>query len=368
MGRALVIGAGAIGRGFLPWALGDCVVDFYDASAKLVAGIRAQGGFHTHRSKHGSLETRFVRPAVVTDDIAELDLGLYDVALVSVGPRNVEQLPKALAALTCPVFSLENDPTTVEVIRDTLGIDQAYFGVPDVIAASSASPASLAADPWAIHTEAGVLYLEDPGPIRESLQKILPTTEWLSVERLRQEWAAKLYLHNTPHCVAAYLGKLAGFRYLHEGFTNPNVERVVNGVIEEMLLALKLALPYDHAFLESYAAKELERFADPLLFDPIARVAREPLRKLQATGRLTGALRLALSTGVAPTYLMLGIAAALRYDEPTDPDFEFVSKLDAFGVAAFLKYHLMISPDSLESQVISNRFDTAWKYLQECTS
>ena len=39
--------------------------------------------------------------------------------------------------------------------------------------------------------------------------------------------------------------------------------------------------------------KELKRFENKLLFDPISRVAREPLRKLRSDNRIILALRLA---------------------------------------------------------------------------
>jgi hypothetical protein len=364
MGHALVIGAGAIGRGFLPWVLDGMQIDYFDASIELTAEITARSGYHSYRSFNGELQSQWIDAEVVTHDFDVLDIQSYDVAFVSVGPRNVARLPKGLGNLSCPVFSLENDPTSVDVIRKTYGLDSVYFGVPDVITSSTASPINLAHDPLAIHTEDGVLYLEDPGVNFEKLHSLLPRVSWLPAIQLRREWAAKLYLHNTPHCVAAYLGRIAGFDYVHEGFTKPSIERIVTGVVEEMLLTLKLTMPYDHAFLESYATKELRRFSNPLLFDPVARVAREPLRKLAPTGRLTGALRLAMSSGVDPINLMLGIAGALHYDDVADPDVIFLDRLNDFGVPAFLKYHLGIQIHTMESQYIANKNTAAWSHLE----
>jgi mannitol-1-phosphate 5-dehydrogenase len=367
VGKALVIGAGAIGRGFLPWALRGMNIDFYDSSPKMVTDIASNGGFHSHMTINGKLESLWVKPDLITNDFSRLNLEEYVIAFISVGPRNVSRMPKSLGELKCPIFSLENDPTSVEVIRNIYALENVFFGVPDVITSSTASPENLALDPMAIHTENGILYLEDFGAEADVLRSELPDVNWSPADQLRREWSAKLYLHNTPHCVAAYLGHMSGFTYVHEGFTKSRIERVVAGVVEEMLLTLKLKTNYDHAFLESYAEKELQRFSNHNLFDPILRVAREPLRKLAPTGRLTGALRLAMSAGVEPVNLMLGVSAALAYDNETDPDTKFLRHLSDFGVSAFLKYHLDIDTNSIESEYIAEKHAPAIRFLEGVT-
>ena len=124
-----------------------------------------------------------------------------------------------------------------------------------------------------------------------------------------------------------------------------------------------IATKYDQRFMESYADKEIRRFSNDLLCDPISRVAREPLRKLQASGRLMGALRMMLFTGVRPVNLMLGIAGALMYDATIDEDGAKMKLLDEFGVTAFIQYHLGLGPDSLESKYITTHFDDARAHL-----
>jgi len=130
-----------------------------------------------------------------------------------------------------------------------------------------------------------------------------------------------------------------------------------------MLLTLKMRKTHDHQFIEDYATKELRRFSNNQLFDPVSRVAREPLRKLARDGRLTGALRLAMLAGVAPTNLMIGIAAAMQYLDPRDSDYGYLRLWRDFGVPAFLQYHLSIPADSLESQYIDSSLQPALDLL-----
>jgi mannitol-1-phosphate/altronate dehydrogenase len=156
---------------------------------------------------------------------------------------------------------------------------------------------------------------------------------------------------------------MAGCTYLHEALAKPAIKRVINGVIDELVCALKMVTPYDHHFIESYAVKEVRRFSNTLLFDPVSRVAREPLRKLHPSGRLTGALRLLLLAGVNPTYLMAGIAAALCYSEKKDRDYLQLSELGEFGISSFLKYHLGLDEKSIESEYICKNYPDALSFL-----
>jgi hypothetical protein len=77
-----------------------------------------------------------------------------------------------------------------------------------------------------------------------------------------------------------------------------------------------------------------------------------------------GALRLLLSTGVNPTYLMAGIAAALNYGDRDDRDHAQLSQLQVFGIPAFLKYHLGLDPRSVESQYVARHHDDALAFLR----
>lgn len=364
MARALIIGGGAIGRGFIPWLLSQFDIDILDASEELTDGIRQRGGFYSYMSDGEQLLEKWVEPRCIATNFEQLQPLDYEIAFVSVGPRNATRLPLGIEKLKCPIFSLENDPATVEWIKKSYGLTKVYFGVPDVITSSTASPENLARDPFAIHTENGVLYLQEPNDLDPTLKNLLPDVHWLPVERLNQEWDAKLYIHNTPHCIAAYLGHVAGCTYLHEALAKPAIRRAVDGVIDELLCALKLVTPYDHHFIESYAIKEVRRFSNHLLFDPISRVAREPLRKLHPSGRLMGALRLLLSTGINPTYLMVGIAAALSYADENDKDHRQLVELGCFGVPAFLKYHLGMDEHSVESEYVTKHYEDAIQFLK----
>ena len=71
----------------------------------------------------------------------------------------------------------------------------------------------------------------------------------------------------------------------------------------------------------------LASFSNSALMDTIARVGRDPIRKLQADDRLVGPAKLAYRYGFTPAYLMQGCAAALSFAQKDDPQAMELQKL-----------------------------------------
>ena len=110
--------------------------------------------------------------------------------------------------------------------------------------------------------------------------------------------------------------------------------------MSEMLKTLKLNWDIPHNFLEWYAKKEIMRFKNTLLYDPISRVAREPLRKLEINGRLIGAAQLCLYNGVFPNNILKGIISAFMFENKKDSDNHIELLKDSMNPEHFNKYIL----------------------------
>ena len=355
--NALIIGAGAIGRGYIPWELKNFNISFFDSNLSFIESMRSQGFYTSFMSEDNKLEKLEVHFELITNNVSELLEKDFDIAFCCVGPRNIFKLPIELGNIQCPLYSLENDPECVLDLRKILDKQDIYFGVPDVITSLTASADNLKLDKLSLHTENGVLYLEDHGDIPDIIKEMSPSINWINLDQMKREWDAKLFLHNTPHCIAAFFGYFHNCTYLHEALSIKEVAILLEGVVGEILQTLKVLTNHDHGFMEDYAAKEIRRFANPLLFDPVTRVAREPLRKLQPNGRLIGALRMAIQAGIVPTNLTIGVAAALKYDDMNDPDHQKINLLRPMGVENFIDYFLDIGLDTAESRLISEAYN-----------
>ena len=133
---------------------------------------------------------------------------------------------------------------------------------------------------------------------------------YVDEEEIRKQWAAKLYIHNTPHCIAAYLGSLCKKTYLHEAMQELKIKQIVEKATIEMKRMVELEYGLEDDFSSFYAQKELDRFSNNLLFDPVLRVAREPFRKLGLNDRLIGAAKKAFANNIYPEAILLGIMSA----------------------------------------------------------
>jgi mannitol-1-phosphate 5-dehydrogenase len=155
----------------------------------------------------------------------------------------------------------------------------------------------------------------------------------------------KLFIHNAGHSLASYLGYEAGCVYVWEAIRDKSILRTLLGAFDEVSEALIRKHGLDRRELEDHISDLLRRFGNRALEDSVARGARSPLRKLSFDDRLIGAARLAIEYGVVPTNLVLGIAAALRYDCEEDPEaVQLAEMLETEGIDAVLSDVCGLSP------------------------
>ncbi len=137
---------------------------------------------------------------------------------------------------------------------------------------------------------------------------------------------AKLFGHNATHALAAYLGRLLGVAHIAELRNIPGMLPFLRAAfLEESGAALvrkhngmdPLFTPEGY---REYADDLLARMMNPFLMDTIARVGRDPRRKLGWNDRLIGTMRLARSQGIVARRYAVGAAAALPLvSRPDDP-------------------------------------------------
>ncbi len=130
---------------------------------------------------------------------------------------------------------------------------------------------------------------------------------------------AKLYCHNAGHALAAYLAHKAGLHRIDELRQHPALLEIArSAMIEESGVALCARFGgvdplFTPAGMRAYADDLVERMTNPFVRDTVARVGRDPARKLGWEDRLVGAMRRARTVGVTPYRYAQGAAAALEW-------------------------------------------------------
>lgn len=354
-GTSLVIyGAGAIGRGYLPWVFPPDEYDYVyvEARPELRSSLAAACRFTSFRTVDGSYDALEVPVAGCLAPGKETDvLARAGAVITAVGPRSARRLHEALAGTRMPVVCCENDSTVPRTLAAASGNPNVVFGIPDVIASNTAPPELRARDPLAIVTEDGTCFIDD------AVRALGGNCRYVGADELTRQWRAKLYIHNTPHCIAAYLGAIHGARCLHESMEVPGIAAIVSGAMDEMAAMLRARYGMDEDFVRWYSDKELRRFSNVLLHDPVNRVAREPFRKLAHNDRLIGAAELCLSAGVIPRNVLVGIMAAFWYEGEGDPDINIRYLRSALAPRDFLRLIIRLRPGDPLYELLLERWD-----------
>ncbi|MFN4033721.1 MAG: hypothetical protein ACK4ME_08950 [Fimbriimonadales bacterium] len=330
-------GAGKIGRGFLAqlYARSGFETVFVEARSDLVESL------DRHRScwvewTDGARETIAPVSAIdaadedaVADAFARADLASTAVglnALPSLAPlvaaglrRRAETNPKPLNLLlgenainadallrNALLQILHPDEHT---LLESVGLARCIIGR-QAVAELPGDPPGVRVDRYSKLPVDAEALIGEPPPI-VGLQPVRPFEIYMQ---------RKLYLHNGLHALVAYLGATRGYTTIQHALQDPEIYALFVQGANALSKAFLKKHPFDAQEHAAAVQDILARIQDPKLDDPIARVAREPLRKLRPDDRLVGAYRLLVEQGEDPTPFRKAILAALAYDDPNDAE------------------------------------------------
>jgi len=370
MKKAVHFGAGNIGRGFLGqlYSQSGWQTTFVDVIDDVVAALNERGGYNieivdelcetiavtdAHAIHGGNAEA--VTEAVATCDLASCAVGVralrHVVPSLAAGiARRAEANGRPLNVVVC-----ENLLDAAERLRKGVleTIDEAYrdfvrhkvgFVATVVSRMVPIVPNDVrASDPLLVAVEAFATLPVDAtafvGPVPD-VQGFLP------VANIHAHEERKLFCHNCGHALCAYPGYQHELNLIAEAVEHPDVRQIAVGGLAETgkaLVARHGFTPDEH---QAHVDDLLHRFANRALGDTVARVGRDPIRKLGRHDRLVGAAQLCIDEGVEPTWLLEGIRAAFRFDNPDDPQaVRLQQMLREDGPDAVLRDVCGLSPD-----------------------
>lgn len=144
----------------------------------------------------------------------------------------------------------------------------------------------------------------------------------------------KLFIHNMGHAVTAYLGCLKGYRYIWEAIDDKAICKITLGAMLESAQALSKEHGVEFDKIKEHVEDLIVRFGNRQLGDTTERVGRDLQRKLSPKDRLIGALNLCVKNNIDPANICTGIAAALHFRDTVAGDAAFM--LAENGVAEVL--------------------------------
>jgi mannitol-1-phosphate 5-dehydrogenase len=342
---AVIFGAGNVGRGFIGQLFSESGygITFVDIDEPLIAALNARHAY-TIRLVDGEDTVEVTVAPVRALHAREMEaaaetLARADIAATAVGVRVLPHIAPVIAAgidrrattgkqTPLNVIVCENLKDAAAACRRMVSEHlpaahhdylQAHVGFVDTVIGRMVPPPTpemQAQDPSLIAVEP---YKELPvdragfaGPIPE-IVGMEPCDDFAAYT------ARKLYVHNCGHAMLAYLGYLRGHAFCHQALEDTAIRPLFERALDESKRGIVAAYGVDPAWLDAHVADITRRLANRGLGDTIARLGRDPLRKLGPADRLVGAARLAKAAGVAPGALSWGIAAGYCFDDPGDP-------------------------------------------------
>ena len=336
--NVLIYGAGAIGRGYLPWILNKkSKISYVENNIDVVNFFKKNKFFYSlmiSNKKYLNKKVHFENIFMFGEEREFINN--YDLIILCAGTRTVEIISENLESFKNKILVLENDIKCVDILGARLNkSNNIFFGIPDVISSNTASKAiKKKYGKKSIITEDGICYTE------KKLEPFFDKAIFLNKKKIYDQWICKLYLHNTVHCILAYLGHIVGLKYIHEIANLKFSKKLLNLCFNELSKLLIKKYYIDLKTIKYYSKKEFSRFTNKLLFDPIDRVAREPFRKLKIDERLIGAANQCISNGIYPKSIAFGIFCAFNYKNRQDPDFNISYLKNSLNREDFLEIAL----------------------------
>lgn len=355
MKRAIQFGAGNIGRGFIGMLLSQAGyrVIFADVNAAIIDRLAADEGYTVHVMDTEvedipitNITGMMSDGEEIVDEIAQADILTTAVGLRVLGfiaPAIAKGIQKRCASKSekyLNIIACENAIRATSQLKEHVykilseeekAYCEQYVGFADCSVDRIVPP---------VRTENPVDVVVEKycewNVEKASLKGEIPNIPGMNLaDNLMAYIQRKLFTLNTGHCITAYTGVMAGYKTIDETISDPEIYALVKEAMEQSGEGLIRKFGFDRDAHYHYIDKIISRFKNPYLEDDVSRVGREPLRKLSADDRLVSPLSTALSYGLPVDKLLLGIGAALHYNNPEDAQSkELQEKIAAKGVVS----------------------------------
>lgn len=367
MKKAVMIGAGQIGRGFIGMLLegaGYHVV-FADINKSVIDDINTRREYTVHLVDTECVDTTVRNISAVDSRSEELVREYAQCSLIctSVGltafpyiaPKLAEGIRVRMQAGNTDYLNiiacengLKNTERLRELIFELLTEEEKNFadtciGFPDcavdrIIPPVEGIPAA----------EVVVEKYHEWDVERGGFKGEVPVIEGMHVvEDLSAFIERKLFTLNGPNAVTGALGWLKGYETVKEALEDEEIYAIVYGMMRECGEMLQKRHGFTAGEMREYRDSLMKRFLNPYIVDKLTRVAREPIRKLAPNDRVIAPMNYAHSFGIDTPCYYTGVASLLLYRHEEDSQ---SLELSAFatenGVAAALEKYSAIAKDS----------------------
>lgn len=380
MKKAVHFGAGNIGRGFIGELLHDSgfEITFVEVGQEIVDRINETHSYDLYiinRNYEKKTIDHVKAYSPITDEAKVIDeIVGADIITTSVWADNLPKIANTLAKGLKKRLALNGGKVNV------LACENAFFAT-DLLKKALAECAekmteeeinkiggfaNTSVDRIALHSirdgvsvpeidEAFELVIEKNNLVDPSAEPIKGADY---AENLDMYLERKLYMVNSGHAAAAYLGWLNGCKTVQEALKVPMIMDEVVGTMREAAKVLVKKFGFSEESLQKFIEKNIKRFTFPAIQDDVFRVGRAPIRKLDEKDRLVGPARQAVIYGYEIQHLSKAIAAAFLFEHQEDEQaVEIQNFIKANGIQAAITHFTKVAPGSVLFNAILAQYE-----------
>ena len=338
-GKAIMIGAGQIGRGFIGQMLSvsGYEVVFMDVAQDLIDSINETGGYQVFLlgEEDSPQHITGVRAVNSSSPLAKDEFRDAALAATACGPNILPKVAPLIAeGIRARITSGNTQPMDIIGCENMSGASETlkgfvygmlspeeqsfadqYIGFPNCEVSRIVVPTK-GLPPLAVKVEKYKEWIVDSSSAKTDLQCI----DGLELSENVDAYMARKIFSLTGHAMLGYLGYVAKHKTIWQAVYDYDIYKEVYGALRECSAAwsAKYSLP-EMEFMD-YCTLMLVRFADQWVSDPVTRPAREPIRKLSVNERFFGQALTACEYGIEPQHIMTGVKAVCAYDNPEDAE------------------------------------------------
>jgi len=322
MKKVAVIGAGKTGRGFIGRLLkeAECQTLFIDKNEELVNKLNSNKSFKVDffgNSRESVLVDNY--SACTWENVAFNDV---DLILVSVCGQNLTDVGAELTKKLTDnkkyyIITCEN------ASKPSVTLGNAISGKDVAISEATVFCTTIESDGFNINSE-NYPYLQCNAELLEGYVPEIPSIK--PINNFSDFLTRKLFTYNAASCVIAYIGALMGYTDYGEAANDSLILKLLDKNYDATNISMCKRFGYDADDQKEFAALSKIKFCDRTIVDTIARNAREPHRKLGGNERIIGAAKLLHECGEDASVLELTAAAAVLYEDASDPFWTDVKK------------------------------------------
>lgn len=380
--KCLALGAGAIGKsvsGYIFTQLGFSFC-FAEVDDQVILDINRRGGYDLYVAAGGEQmkkeEIRGICARAVDDPKTAEFAQDADFIVTSVGEMNLRAAAASIAGWLAErngnkrlaILLFENGSGLKQVVEQEL--IKKLGALPDYVSISHASIERISKK-----------IVWDDGRIDGVSEEFIPpvlTRRELADTELRwhtdyfeladdaqRYYYRKLYLNNIGHAVLAYMGSKKGYMTTVDAVEDDEILDALWAVWGAAGEMVRLKFAFNEQEVDEYFAGRLQCYKNKVLADPLARLARNPMRKLGRYERIIGAAELCYNYGIALDAFDPLLYCAINYFNFNDEQSIRLAILkERKGVEAVLKEVCGLDPQSaFFDRLMHGYIEQSYRYI-----